>query len=83
MLSQDLINVMIGVALSVIGWFARQMWDAVNSLKKDLGDLEVKLPTEYIRKDEFNDRWIEVLSSLRRIEDKLEDKVNRNEMPPR
>jgi hypothetical protein len=77
MLSQDLINVMIGVALSVIGWFARQMWDAVNSLKKDLGDLEVKLPTEYIRKDEFSERWVEVLSSLRRIENKLDQKVDK------
>jgi hypothetical protein len=74
---QDLINVVIGVALSVIGWFARQMWDAVNSLKKDLGDLEVKLPTEYIRKDEFSERWVEVLSSLRRIENKLDQKVDK------
>ena len=74
---QEVINVVIGIALSAVGWFARQMWDAVQELKRDLSDLEVKLPTEYIRKDEFSERWIEVLSSLRRIENKLDTKMDK------
>lgn len=77
MMTQDLINVIIGVILSVIGWFARQMWDAVQSLKVDINKLEVKLPTEYISKHDFNERWIEVLKSLRRIEEKLDEKVDK------
>ena len=74
---QEVINVVIGIALSAVGWFARQLWDAVQELKRDLSDLEVKLPTEYIRKDEFSERWIEVLSSLRRIENKLDTKMDK------
>ena len=74
---QEVINVDIGIALSAVGWFARQMWDAVQELKRDLSDLEVKLPTHYIRKDEFSERWVEVLSSLRRIENKLDTKMDK------
>lgn len=77
MMTQDLINVIIGVVLSIIGWFARQMWDAVQSLKVDINKLEVKLPTEYVSKSEFNERWIEVLKALRRIEEKLDDKQDK------
>jgi hypothetical protein len=75
--SQEVINVVIAVVMSVGGWFARQMWEAVQNLQQDINKLEVKLPTEYIRKDEFSERWVEVLSALRRIENKLDDKVDK------
>ena len=77
MYTQDLINICIGIALSVIGWLARQMWDAVQTLKQDINRLEVKLPTEFVTKHDFNERWIEVLKSLRRIEEKLDEKVDK------
>ena len=70
---QDIINICIGVALSVGGWLARQIWDAVQSLKQDINRLEVKLPTEFVTKVEFNDRWLDVLKTLRRLEDKLDN----------
>ena len=41
---QQIINVIIGVVLSVLGWFARQLWDAVQDLKKDVKQIEVDLP---------------------------------------
>ena len=31
MQDQTIINLIIGVVLSVLGWFARQLWDAVRS----------------------------------------------------
>jgi hypothetical protein len=76
--TQDLINIVIGVVLSTVGWYCRQLWDAVQSLKSDVNRLEVKLPTEYIAKVDFNERWIEVLKALRRIEEKLDDKVDKH-----
>ena len=79
MYTQDLINICIGIALSVIGWLARQMWDAVQNLKQDINKLEVKLPTEYVSKHDFNERWIEVLKALRRIEEKLDDKMDKHQ----
>ena len=77
--TQGLINVIIGVGLSVVGWYCRQMWDAVQALKHDLSKLEVKIPTEYVRKEDFNERWIEVLKALHRIEDKLDSKMDKHQ----
>ena len=36
---QDVVNVVIGTLLSVLGWFARQLWDAVQQLKEDMKNL--------------------------------------------
>lgn len=38
-----------------IGWFGRQLWDAVERLKEDLHKIEVELPSSYVKKDEFTE----------------------------
>jgi hypothetical protein len=75
--SQVIINIVIGSVLSVLGWFARQLWDAVQQLKSDMKELEVELPTHYIRKDEFEYRLDKIESMLERIFDKLDDKADK------
>ena len=77
MQDQTIINLIIGVVLSVLGWFARQLWDAVQSLKHDMKELEVDLPTHYIRKDEFESRFDKIESMLERIFDKLDAKADK------
>ena len=74
---QTLINIIIGTVLSVIGWFARQLWDAVQSLKEDMKAIEVELPTHYLRKDEFESRLDKIEAMLERIFDKLDNKVDK------
>jgi hypothetical protein len=39
--------------------------------------LREELPTRYVSKDDFSDRWNEVLKSLHRIENKLDAKVDK------
>ena len=74
---QDIINVIIGVILSVLGWFARQLWDAVQTLKNDMKELEVELPTHYLRKDEFESRLDKIENMLERIFDRLDSKADK------
>ena len=74
---QTIINIVVGTILSVIGWFARQLWDAVQSLKEDMKKLEVDLPTHYLRKDEFESRLDKIENMLERIFDKLDSKVDK------
>jgi len=38
--AQNLINIVGGTVLSVLGWFARQLWDAVQDLKRDVLEAE-------------------------------------------
>lgn len=49
----------------------------MQDLKEDLARLRETLPTDYVSKADFNDRWYEVLKSLHRIEDKLDQKVDK------
>ena len=72
---QDVINVVIGTLLSVLGWFARQLWDAVQTLKEDMKNLEVDLPTTYVRKIDLDARFDKFEAMLTRIYDKLENKL--------
>ena len=74
---QDLFNVVIPLICSTLGWFCRELWTAVQELKEDLAKLREQLPTHYVIKDDFNDRWNEVLKALHRIEDKIDKKVDR------
>lgn len=77
MSDQGIINIIIGVVLSVLGWFARQLWDAVQTLKEDMKDLEVELPTHYLRKDEFESRLDKIEAMLERIFDRLDNKADK------
>ena len=55
-----------------IGWFMKELWTAVQALKIDLRDLRTHLAENYMHKDDFSDRWDEVLTALHRLEDKLD-----------
>jgi hypothetical protein len=74
---QSIINLVLPATCAVLGWFCRELWTAVQELKSDLAKLREELPTHYVSKDDFNDRWNEVLKALHRIEDKLDKKVDR------
>ena len=74
---QSFINFLLPTICAVLGWFCRELWTAVQELKNDLANLRAQLPTDYVSKEDFNDRWYEVLKSLHRIEDKLDQKVDK------
>ena len=49
---QIIINIGAGSLLAVGGWFARQLWDAVQELKKDVSKLELHLAEKYVKKSD-------------------------------
>ena len=63
---QNLINLVGGAALAVIGWFARQLWDAVQKLKTDMSKLELSISDNYVKKDDFKDGIKELKDMLGR-----------------
>jgi len=77
MTDQGIINVIVGVVLSVLGWFARQLWDAVQDLKKDVKQIEVDLPTHYVRKEDLDIRLDRLEAVLNRIFEKLDHKADK------
>ncbi len=74
---QYFVNLAVGATLSVLGWFARQLWSAVQDLKKDLTAVEIALPTHYVRKEELETRLDKLEAILNRIYEKLDTKADR------
>jgi predicted amidophosphoribosyltransferase len=74
---QMVINIVGGAILSVIGWFARVLWDSVQELRKDLKQIEIHLPTNYVKKDELTVRFDRIEQLLDRLYEKLESKADR------
>lgn len=74
---QHVLNVSIGAVLAALGWFARQLWDAVAALRADIHMIERELPLNYVRKDDFVDAMRRVEDMLGKIFDKLDGKVDK------
>lgn len=74
---QLIVNIIAGVILAGLGWFGRQLWDAVKELRADLHKLEVDLPKNYTTKDDFASAMQKVSDGLQRIYDKLDNKADK------
>jgi len=73
----DILLTVMGAALAVLGWFARELWDSVKKLNEALDILRMDVSTFYVRKDDFKDFRSEILGFLQRIENKLDTKVDK------
>lgn len=74
---QQLLNVFLGVSMSVIGWFARELWSAVKELKSDLSKLREDLPKTYIGRDDYKSDLKDIRDMLGKIFDKLDGKQDK------
>ena len=75
--TQNLLNTVAGLAIGIGGWFARQLWDSVQDLKKDVHQIEVDLPRNYVMKDDLDKRMSHIEDMFQRIYDKLDGKVDK------
>jgi len=74
---QTLINIGAGTLLGTFGWFARELWDAMKNIKKDIQRLEVKLAREYTTHADMNSRFDKIEGILERIFDKIDKKADK------
>ena len=74
---QFFFNTVLGAALMVSGWFARQLWDATQKLKEDVSDLELNMSENYVKKIDITSRFDKIESILERLFDKLESKQDK------
>lgn len=74
---QSIFNLVSGAFLVGVGWWCREIWDSVKTLKEDVKKIEVDLPTNYVRKTEIEYRLDKIDQVLERIFDKLDSKVDK------
>ena len=68
---------LVGVACGILGWLAREMYAALQALRKDLGQLEVQLTRDYVRYDRLQDAFKPVLDALTEIKHTLQGKADK------
>ena len=76
----DLHTIMTGILAifsGLLGWLGRQLWEAVQKLREDLSQLEIKLGTDYVRYDRLQDVMKPVMAKLDRIEEVLSHKADK------
>lgn len=67
----------LAVTSGCLGWFARQVWSAVQSLKEDVNKLRVLLVSEYVRYDRLQDALKPLLEGIHEIKHTLQGKVDK------
>ena len=76
-MDQTTINLALSAILGVVGWFARQLFEAVKQLKDDLHRIEADLPKSYVLKDDMDKRMDHIENMFQRIYDKLDGKADK------
>jgi len=81
---QIIINIGAGSLLTVGGWFARQLWDSVKELKKEMSDMRLHVSDNYVKKSEvegfrsdMDKRFDRIEQLLDRLYEKLDQKVDK------
>jgi hypothetical protein len=84
MMSQELINWVLGGFGTVLGFITKAIWDAVKDLQtsdKELADkvsrIEVLVAGEYVKKEEFNSIMLRLFEKLDHIEAKIDSKQDK------
>ena len=67
----------LSIVCGALGWFARQVWGAVQELKNDVNNLRVLIGTDYVRYDRLQDALKPVLDSLQEIKQTLSGKADK------
>jgi hypothetical protein len=75
--NQHLVNVLLGLSLAIVGWFARELWAAAKELKADLSLLRETLPVLYVSRDDYRNDIRDVKVMLEKIFDRLDKKVDK------
>jgi len=56
---------LLSLCYGVLGWFARELYTATQSLRRDLSSLETRIGTDYVRYDRLQDRLKEALEPIK------------------
>lgn len=81
---QSFINTMLALWGATMGWILKVIWDAVKDLQeadeeviKKVNELQVVMAGDYVKRDELRAEFKALFAKLDRIENKLDQKVDK------
>lgn len=83
-MDQQIFNIAVGIAAFLGGWWMKTMWETLRDLQtadKELtakvGNIEVLIAGDYVRRDQLEKLTEAIFNKLNRIEDKLDGKEDK------
>jgi hypothetical protein len=76
-MSQDLVNIVVAVAGTAMGWMLKVVWDSIRLLQDDVKALERAMHTKYVSKDDYRADIQDIKSMVKAIFDRLERKADK------
>lgn len=76
-MTQDIYNIIVGVAGAAVGWMLKVVWESVRELQTDMKEIERELHTEYVSKNDYRQDIVEMKEILKQIFDKLDRKADK------
>jgi hypothetical protein len=74
---QDLVNIVIGVAGTAMGWMLKVVWDSIRLLQDDMKNLERLIHTQYVSKNDYRSDIQELKEMVKAIFDRLDRKADK------
>ena len=70
---RDMVLGLVSLVSMLMGAIVKTLWDAVQKLTNDLRTIEKDMASTYVRRDDFSEYRAEIVDSLNRIEEKIDD----------
>ena len=75
--NQTIVNIILGILVSIVGWFAREIWASLKVLDTDINRVRQEMPVNYVLRETYRDDVKEIKEMLRLIFDRLEHKADK------
>jgi hypothetical protein len=84
MMTQELFNIVVGVAGALMGWWLKVMWESLKDLQtqdqklaEKVGKIEVLVAGAYVKREEFDRTILRLFDKLDHIELKIDGKADK------
>ena len=75
--TQLLIDITLGAVLTVMGWVAKELWNTLREMSREIHEIRQEMPTKYVMRSDYKDDLNEITSMLNKIFDQLHAKADK------
>ena len=76
-MDQSMVNLIITITAGGYGFVIKSMWDSVKNLDQQVGNLQVSVAGEYLKREEWKQDMQRLFDKLDAIDEKLDGKADK------
>jgi leucyl aminopeptidase len=75
--TQLIIDITLGTVLTVMGWVAKELWNTLREMSREIHEIRQEMPTKYVMRSDYKEDLAEIKNMLNKIFDQLHAKVDK------